>query len=62
MPNIFGIIIENVLFSGANVPISGKDLAKVFIKAGYEIVSGGKGSHMKLKKAFLLSLYQTTKS
>lgn len=33
------------------MPISGKDLAKLFVKAGYVIVPGGKGSHIKLKKA-----------
>ncbi len=33
------------------MPISGKELAKLFIRIGYEIVSGGKGSHLKLKKA-----------
>jgi predicted RNA binding protein YcfA (HicA-like mRNA interferase family) len=33
------------------VPLSGKDMRKLFIKAGYEIVpGGGKGSHWKLKK------------
>lgn len=32
------------------MPISGKDMCKLFLKAGYEIVSGGKGSHIKLKK------------
>jgi predicted RNA binding protein YcfA (HicA-like mRNA interferase family) len=32
------------------VPISGKDMCKLFQKAGYEIVPGGKGSHIKLKK------------
>jgi predicted RNA binding protein YcfA (HicA-like mRNA interferase family) len=33
------------------VPISGKELVKLFLKAGYTIVSGeGKGSHIKLKK------------
>lgn len=32
------------------VPISGKDLCKLFEKAGYKIVPGGKGSHIKLKK------------
>ena len=32
------------------MPISGKNLAKLFEKAGYKIVPGGKGSHMKLKK------------
>jgi len=33
------------------MPISGKELAKLFIKAGYKIVPGGKGSHMKLKRS-----------
>lgn len=33
------------------MPISGKDLRKLFYKAGYELVPGaGKGSHWKLKK------------
>lgn len=33
------------------MPISGKDMCKLFQKAGYEIVpGGGKGSHIKLKK------------
>jgi predicted RNA binding protein YcfA (HicA-like mRNA interferase family) len=32
------------------MPISGKDLCKLFLKAGYRLVQGGKGSHMKLKK------------
>jgi predicted RNA binding protein YcfA (HicA-like mRNA interferase family) len=33
------------------VPISGKDLAKLFKKNGFvEIKGGGKGSHMKLRK------------
>jgi predicted RNA binding protein YcfA (HicA-like mRNA interferase family) len=32
------------------VPISGKNMCKLFQEAGYEIVSGGKGSHIKLKK------------
>lgn len=33
------------------VPISGKDMRKLFYDAGYELVSGGgKGSHWKLKK------------
>jgi len=32
------------------VPISGKDMCKLFQRAGYEIVPGGKGSHIKLKK------------
>lgn len=32
------------------MPISGKDMCKLFQKAGYELVPGGKGSHMKLKR------------
>jgi len=32
------------------MPISGKDLMKLFLQKGYELASGGKGSHMKLKK------------
>jgi len=33
------------------VPISGKNMCALFLKAGYEIVpGGGKGSHIKLKK------------
>ena len=33
------------------MPISGKELAKLFKKQGYEEVMGrGKGSHMKLRK------------
>ena len=32
------------------MPISGKDLVKLFEKVGYEVVQGGKGSHIKLKK------------
>ena len=32
------------------MPISGKDLCKLFEKIGYKIVPGGKGSHIKLKK------------
>lgn len=32
------------------MPISGKDMCKLFLQAGYEIVPGGKGSHIKLKK------------
>ncbi len=33
------------------MPISGKDLAKLFKKNGYEeIKGGGKGSHIKLRK------------
>jgi predicted RNA binding protein YcfA (HicA-like mRNA interferase family) len=30
--------------------ISGKDLMKLFLKQGYTLVTGGKGSHLKLKK------------
>jgi len=34
------------------VPISGKEMRKLFQKAGYEAISGGgKGSHWKLKKS-----------
>jgi predicted RNA binding protein YcfA (HicA-like mRNA interferase family) len=32
------------------MPLSGKELAKLFLTKGYELVSGGKGSHLKLKK------------
>ena len=33
------------------VPISGKDLARLFKKRGFvEIKGGGKGSHIKLRK------------
>lgn len=33
------------------MPISGKDMRKLFYEAGYELVEGaGKGSHWKLKK------------
>jgi predicted RNA binding protein YcfA (HicA-like mRNA interferase family) len=32
------------------MPISGKNLCRLFQKAGYKIVPGGKGSHIKLKK------------
>lgn len=33
------------------MPISGKEMRKLFQKVGYEVVSGaGKGSHWKLKK------------
>jgi len=45
---MFGTIRK--IASGKNMPISGKMLAKLFLKIGYEIVSGGKGSHIKLKK------------
>jgi predicted RNA binding protein YcfA (HicA-like mRNA interferase family) len=33
------------------VPISGKEMCKLFYQAGYELVKGGgKGSHWKLKR------------
>lgn len=33
------------------MPISGKDMRKLFYDAGYELVpGGGKGSHWKLRK------------
>lgn len=32
------------------MPLSGKEMRKLFYDAGYELVSGGKGSHWKLKK------------
>ena len=32
------------------MPLSGKDMLKLFLEKGYELVSGGKGSHLKLKK------------
>jgi predicted RNA binding protein YcfA (HicA-like mRNA interferase family) len=32
------------------VPISGKGMMKLFLAKGYELVAGGKGSHLKLKK------------
>lgn len=32
------------------VPISGRNMRKLFEQIGYVLVSGGKGSHMKLKK------------
>lgn len=33
------------------MPISGKDMRRLFYEAGYELVPGaGKGSHWKLKK------------
>lgn len=32
------------------MPISGKDMCKLFLREGYEVVDGGKGSHMKLKR------------
>jgi predicted RNA binding protein YcfA (HicA-like mRNA interferase family) len=33
------------------MPISGKELCKLFQKNGYTLVPGGKGSHIKLKKS-----------
>ena len=33
------------------MPISGKDMCKLFLREGYEIVPGGKGSHIKLKRS-----------
>ena len=35
------------------MPMSGKEMSKLFLKKGYQLVSGGKGSHMKLKKSVL---------
>lgn len=32
------------------MPLSGKDMMKLFFEKGYQLVSGGKGSHLKLKK------------
>lgn len=32
------------------MPISCKKMCKLFLEIGYEIVHGGKGSHIKLKK------------
>ncbi len=32
------------------MPLSGKEMMKLFLKAGYVLVPGGKGSHMKLKR------------
>ena len=33
------------------MPVSGKEMCKLFQKKGYKIISGGKGSHLKLKKS-----------
>lgn len=33
------------------MPLSGKDMCKLFQKEGYVVVPGGKGSHIKMKKA-----------
>jgi hypothetical protein len=36
---------------GVLMPLSGKEMRKLFLEAGYEIEpGGGKGSHWKLKK------------
>lgn len=32
------------------MPISGRNMRKLFEEIGYVLVAGGKGSHMKLKK------------
>jgi predicted RNA binding protein YcfA (HicA-like mRNA interferase family) len=33
------------------MPISGRELAKLFLKKGFELIKGqGKGSHMKFRK------------
>ncbi len=32
------------------MPISGKGMCKLFVRAGYKVIPGGKGSHIKLKK------------
>ncbi len=32
------------------MPLSGIAMMKLFLGKGYELVSGGKGSHLKLKK------------
>ena len=34
----------------SSMPISGKDMRKLFLQKGYEIIPGGKGSHWKLRK------------
>jgi predicted RNA binding protein YcfA (HicA-like mRNA interferase family) len=45
------LTIELGLNWESKVPISGKDMIKLFLKAGYELIpGGGKGSHWKLKK------------
>lgn len=44
-------IFVNIISQGEDVPISGKDMRKLFYASGYELVpGGGKGSHWKLKK------------
>ena len=61
MPNVFGILLKDTL--GGNVPISGKEMAKLFQKAGYDIVSSGKAVISSLrKKDRLLQLFPITKS
>lgn len=32
------------------MPLSGKEMVKLFCQNGYMVVAGGKGSHIKLKK------------
>ena len=32
------------------MPLSGKEMMKLFFEKGYVLVSGGKGSHLKLKR------------
>lgn len=50
LQNLFGKIRLHCR-TGDTVPISGKEMRKLFYKEGYELVSGaGKGSHWKLKK------------
>jgi predicted RNA binding protein YcfA (HicA-like mRNA interferase family) len=49
LPNIFGKFRDN--WGKKLVPISGKDMRKLFYDAGFELVpGGGKGSHWKLKR------------
>jgi predicted RNA binding protein YcfA (HicA-like mRNA interferase family) len=39
------------------MPLSGKEMVKLFQKAGYEIVKGqGKGSHVKLRKNCVMAI------
>jgi predicted RNA binding protein YcfA (HicA-like mRNA interferase family) len=39
------------------MPLSGKNMVKLFQKAGYEIVKGqGKGSHVKLRKNGIMAI------
>lgn len=34
------------------MPISGQEMMKLFIRKGYVLAAGGKGSHLKLKKPY----------